>query len=544
VSRQSAVAQPSLPTTGDEQRTTSKAHPTPEGLAVFATDITERRRAEEDLRRSEAFLAEGQRISHTGSWSVKLPSEDVFWSLEMFRIYGLDPATTKLSQQMVFQLIHPEDRLFVKEAFERAVRDKSDYAVEHRAILADGSIKHLHALGHPVLNESGDLIEYVGTVMDLTERRRAEENLAESERRFHLLVESIPHHVWSYRPNSSLVGYWNQRLIDYTGLMPEDIKTGGWAALHPDDVERVKAAWEKAWANGGEYETEQRIRGRDGRYRRFVRRAVAVKDEQGRPIEWFGTDTDIEDRCQAEETLHKTQEQLTHVSRVTLMGELAASIAHEINQPLGAIVNNADVAMHLATAENGALDKLVEVLSDIVSDANRVSEIIARIRSVMRNTAPEKTSLQLKDVVADVLELARRELTEHRIEVRTELPEELPSVSGDRVQLQQVLLNLVMNGTEAMSAVKDEQRILTIRGQRDELEGKPAVLITMQDLGAGFNPEDSERLFEAFYTTRPDGLGMGLCISRSIIEAHGGRLWATSNDGQGAIFHFALPVSN
>jgi PAS domain S-box-containing protein len=383
----------------------------------------------------------------------------------------------------------------------------------------------------------------VGTAADITERRRAEENLAESERRFRLLAESIPHHVWSFRPDASSVGYWNQRLIDYTGLTPEEIKRGSWAALHPDDVERVKAAWEKAQANGEEYEMEQRVRGRDGRYRRFVCRAVAIKDEQGRPIEWFGTDTDVEERRRAEEALHKSQAELVHVSRVSLIGEMAASIAHEINQPLGAIVNNSNVAIRIATAKNGSLDKLVEVLADIVSDANRTSAIIARIRAVMRKTSPEKTSLQLKGVVADVLALVHSELAGRRIEVRTELPEDLPSVSGDRVQLQQVLLNLVMNGIEAMSAVEDERRILTIRGQRDELDGRRAVLIAVHDLGAGFEPEDSERLFDAFYTTKPDGLGMGLRISRSIVEAHSGRLWAMSGAGPGATFYCVLPAA-
>ena len=639
-----------------------------DGIAVWFADVTERRRAEEELRRSEAFLAEGQRISHTGSWAVKFPSEDVFWSEEMYRIYGLDPATTKLSQQLAFQLIHPEDRLSVQMAFERAVRDKSDYAVAHRAIMADGSIKHLHALGHPMFNESGDVIEYVGTVMDVTEpklaeaalrrseaylaegqrlshtaswawnissedlywseehyrifglngsnakptkastehlihredrtlveqtlekavqersgfdlefrivlpdgtvkhlhslghpidngsadlefagvvmdvteRRDGEAKLAESERRFRQLAESIPHHVWSFRPDSSSVGYCNQRLIDYTGLTPEEIKTAGWAALHPDDVERVKAAWEKAWANGGDYQMEQRVRGRDGRYRRFVCRGVAVKDEQGRPIEWFGTDTDVEERRRAEEALHKSQAELAHVSRMTMMGELAASIAHEINQPLGAIVNNSNACLGLFN-RSAPQREVREALSDIVSDANRASAIIARIRALYKRTPPEKTSLTIEHVIADVLTLAHVPLVERHIKVRTELADDLPRVLGDRVQLQQVLLILVVNGVEAMLAVADERRVLTIGGRREELDGRPGVLITVQDFGGGFKPEDSERLFDAFYTSKPDGLGMGLRISRSIVEAHGGRLWATSNDGQGATFHFALPA--
>ena len=282
----------------------------------------------------------------------------------------------------------------------------------------------------------------------------------------------------------------------------------------------------------------------DGTIRHINNLAHPVFDASGGLIEYVGTTIDITERALAEEALQKAQAQLAHVSRVALMGELAASIAHEINQPLGAIVNNGNVAMRLATIENGSRDKLVEILSDIVSDANRTSEIIARIRAVMSKSAPGKTSLQIKIVVADVLALARRELAERHIKVGTELPEDLPSVSGDRIQLQQVLLNLVMNGIDAMSEVEEARRVLTISGRRDELAGQPAVLIAVQDFGSGFSREDYERFFDAFYTTKPTGMGMGLRISRSIVEAHGGRLWATSNEGQGATFYCALPIAN
>jgi C4-dicarboxylate-specific signal transduction histidine kinase len=288
---------------------------------------------------------------------------------------------------------------------------------------------------------------------------------------------------------------------------------------------------------------EQRVRGRDGRYRRFVCRGEAAKDAQGRPIEWFGTNTDVEERREAEEALHKAQVDLAHLTRVTTMGELAASIAHEMNQPLGAIVNNGNVCLRLLSQASSRNDEALEALSDIVNDANRASAIIGRIRAMTQRTLPETTSLQLRDVIADVLALAHRELAEHRIEVRTELPEDLPRVSGDRVQLQQVLLNLVMNGIEAMRGVEDERRILTIACQRDESAGQPSVRITVQDLGSGIEPENMERLFEAFYSTKPHGMGMGLRISRSIVEAHGGRLWAARNAGPGATFFFALPAN-
>jgi len=228
---------------------------------------------------------------------------------------------------------------------------------------------------------------------------------------------------------------------------------------------------------------------------------------------------------------------------VMTMGELAASIAHEMNQPLGAIVNNANFCFRLAAASGDGHD-MREALTDIVNDANRASTIIARIRAMTTRALPGKTSLQLREVIGDVLALARRELAERRIEVRTELPEDLPRVFGDRVQLQQVLLNLVMNGIEAMSGVAGERRLLTIGGQRDGLDGRPSVRISVQDLGSGIEAENMEHLFEAFYSTKPQGMGMGLRISRSIVEAHGGRLWAAPNAGPGAAFFFALPAES
>jgi C4-dicarboxylate-specific signal transduction histidine kinase len=198
--------------------------------------------------------------------------------------------------------------------------------------------------------------------------------------------------------------------------------------------------------------------------------------------------------------------------------------------------------LRLVNGARGLSQEVRELFSDIVHDANRASDIITRIRAMTRHALPEKILLQLKDVISDVLALANRELTERRITARTELPEHLALVLGDRVQLQQVFLNLVMNSIDAMSDVADERRVLTIGGTRDELAGHAAVRITLRDLGTGFRPEDSERLFESFYTTKAHGLGMGLRISRSIVEAHGGRLWATANDGPGATFSCSLPT--
>lgn len=252
---------------------------------------------------------------------------------------------------------------------------------------------------------------------------------------------------------------------------------------------------------------------------------------------------EIIERKRTEEALRKLQSELVHVTRVTTMGELAASIAHEINQPLGAIVNNGNSCLRLLDAIPGAPREIRHSLSDIVNDANRASAIVARVRAMTRRTPSENVSLNLPAVIADVLILARRELDEHRIEVRLALDRQLPCVSGDRVQLQQVFLNLIVNSIEAMSTVADDRRILSIAGEPGDLDGRPAVIVTVNDLGIGLPPEAESRLFEAFYTTKPQGLGMGLRISRSIVEAHGGWLRAKSVSGPGTTFSCILPVA-
>jgi PAS domain S-box-containing protein len=506
-------------------------------------DITDRKRAEERLQRSEAYLAEGQRLSDTGSWAWNVSSGELFWSREHFRIYGLDPENFKPTKETTQRLIHAEDLPFVEQTLERAVLERSDFEVDYRIIRPDGSIRYHRGLGHPVVKESGEL-EFIGTVVDVTERKRAEEELRRSEA-FLAEGQRISHTgSWAVSFPSGDV-FWSPEMFRIYGLDPGTTKLSQQMAfqlIHPEDRAFVEEAFERAVREKSDYAVEHRAILADRSIKHLHALGHPVLNEFGELIECVGTVMDVTERKRAEEALHTAQAELARVTRMTTMGELAASIAHEINQPLGAIVNNGNVAIRIATAENSSLDELVEVLSDIVSDANRTSAIIARIRAVMRKSTPEKISLQLKDVVADVLALAHRELADHRITVRTELPEDLPRVLGDRAQLQQVLLNLVMNGIEAMDAMADERRILTIGGQRDELDSRPAVLITVRDLGDGFKTADSERLFDAFYTTKPDGLGMGLRISHSIVEAHGGRLWATSGAGPGATFYCALPA--
>ena len=287
-----------------------------------------------------------------------------------------------------------------------------------------------------------------------------------------------------------------------------------------------------------EYHVEQSYVRRDGSIVWANASVSVIPGSDGQEPTLVKVFDDITERKRAEDRLLNAQAELAHATRVAMIGELTASIAHEINQPLGAIVNNGDVCLRLV----GFGDEMREALSDIVNDANRASAIVATVRALAKRATPAKTLMHFNDVVNDVLALAHRELVQRQIKVRSRVAEDLPMVLADRVQLHQVLLNLVMNAIDAMTTVEEKDRILTIWGHPDKLKGKPAVLIGVQDLGKGFGAEDVDLLFEPFYTTKPRGMGMGLRISRSIVEAHGGRLWAKPNIGPGATFLCVLPA--
>jgi PAS domain S-box-containing protein len=511
------------------------------GLWIFQKYITERKKTEEQLRRSEASLAEAQRISRTGSWFVSLASGAIEWSREAYRIYGVDPKVT-LHDSTVFQLIHPDDRTNVREAFARAVRQKSDYDVEHRAILPDGTVKFIHSLGHPVLNESGALIEFVGTAVDLTERRLAEERLKESECRFRELAEMIPQQVWSYRGDGTLE-YVNQRWLHYTGVTWEEARrTGGHDLVHPDDGPVVEKARLEASAKGRSWEVELRLRRGDGSYRRFLSRGVPIYADSGAALRWLGTNTDIEDRSLAEEALRTAQAELARATRVTAIGELTVSLAHQLNQPLAAIISNGGAALRWIDRRDPDLGEAMGAIRRMIRDANRAGDEVAHVRSALRKSGSEKELVDVREVIQDVLISIESEIARHRIGVHQSCAAAVPSVLGSKVELRQVMLNLVMNAIESMADVSDRNRSLFIVCESHPFHERTGVLVAVRDVGIGIASHQMDRLFESFYTTKPTGLGIGLLISRSIVEAHGGVLWAEGNPGRGATFQFLLPA--
>ncbi len=375
--------------------------------AIITQLISRMQQLTQELRRREAYLAEAQRLTHTGSWAWRVTGRDALHlSEEWYRIYGFDPEEGVPAWEERLQRIHPEDRAKWQGAIDRAIGEKSDYEVEFRILLPDGTVKYIHTVGHSVLNASGDLVQFVGSSMDISGSKRAEE----------------------------------------------------------------------------------------------------------------------------------AQADLAHVSRVTTMGELTASLAHEVKQPIAAAVISANACSRWLAGDTPNLEEARAAAARIARDGTRATEIISRIRLLFKNRAPEQELLDINEVIREMIVLLRSEATRYSISVRTDLAEDSPQVMADRVQLQQVMMNLILNSIDAMKDA-DGMRELAIKSQWAENE---QLLVSVSDTGVGLPPEQTDQIFNAFFTTKSHGTGMGLSICRSIVESHGGRLWAADNSPRGARFYFTL----
>ena len=504
-------------------------------------DTTESKHVEKKLRRSEESLLEAQKLSHTGSWRHELASGMVTVSPEIYRIHDIRPDEDPSNTGFFFSKFHPEDRMRVVELFQKAEIEKTDFQVDYRILLPDGTIKYLHTTGHPILSASGELAEFVGTAMDVTERKQAEEALRRSES--YLTEAQRLSHTGSWAGAPAEIRYWSEECHRVLGFDPH----GGqprfemfFQRIHPDDQARTLEQLEDASREKREFEFDYRIVHPGGGIRDIHTVGHPVFSPSGNLVEFVGTVMDITERKRAEqerERLRQLQADLAHLSRVTTMGELTASLAHEIRQPISAAITNAKTCLRWLGRDEPDLVEGREAAARIVKDVTRAADIMSRISSLFKKEALQRELVDVNELIREMIVLLRSEANRYSISIRIELADDLPKVMADRVQLQQVFMNLMLNGIDAM---KETTRAgeLTITSQVEHGQ----VQVSVSDNGVGLRPEQADKIFKAFFTTKDNGTGMGLPISRSIIESHGGHLWATGVPGGGATFQFTLPA--
>jgi PAS domain S-box-containing protein len=439
-------------------------------------------------------------------------------------------------------VIHPDEIAGVMDKWNAAVATGQPYENVERVRRGDGKYRRFLSRAEPLRDDVGRIVKWYGADTDIEDWRRAEDSLRESEQRFRDYAETASDRLWETGPDHGLTRV-SEHGLNFIGVTSVSrIGVTRWS--YASDVESEPEKWQ---LHRAALDAHQPFRNFVYSVARGDGSAVYIQasgkpffDTKGNFLGYRGVSTDITAAVradEAEEALREVRAELAHVTRLTTLGELAASIAHEVNQPLAAIVANGDACLRWLGRDAPQLDEARGAVEGMISDGNRAAEIIRRVRALAKKTDTLKVTLPINEVIDEVVLLLQREVLSHRASLRLELASDLPPVLVDRIQLQQVIINLVMNGMEAMSSVAARPRELKILSQRDADQ----VLVAVQDSGIGIDPEHVERLFKAFYTTKPSGLGMGLSICWSIIEAHGGKLWASRNAGVGATFQFTLP---
>jgi PAS domain S-box-containing protein len=489
-----------------------------------------------ELQRSEAYLTEAQRLSHTGSFGWDVSSGKLYWSEETFRIYECDRADQPMVE-FVLQRTHPDDRARVQQTIYRAAQERKDLDFEHRLLMPDDSVKHVHVVGHASKEDESGTLEFIGAITDITERKHAEEILRRSEAYLSEAQRLSHTGSWACIPATGEHTYWSEEIFRVTGFDPaggpprfEEFER----RIHPDDRARTKEHFRTAIREKVDFDHGYRIVHPGGEIREIHVIGHPVLGPSGDVVEFVGTLMDVTERRRAEEE----RQALAHANRITTMGQLTASIAHEVNQPIAAVVTNGQAALRWLNMQPPDPEEVRQALDRIVRNGRRAGDVIGRIRALVAKAAPRNDQLDINEVMLEVIALTRSELRSSGTSLQTQLADGLPLVLGDRIQLQQVMLNLIFNAVEAMSGSREGSRELLISTEEDGANG---VRIAVKDSGPGLKPESVDRLFDAFYTTKPNGMGMGLSICRSIIEAHGGRVWATTNVPRGVVLQFTLP---
>jgi PAS domain S-box-containing protein len=535
-------------------------------------DLTVRKRAESALRRTQdTYLAEAQQLSQTGSFGWNLSSGQIFWSEETFRIFGYDPLSVPTIER-VLQRVHPDDLAVTRQVIDRAARDRQDFDFEHRLLMPDGSVKHLRVVAHPVKDEPGDL-QFMGAIMDVTARKSAEEAMRDSEQRYRHLFHHMPIAMFQLDARELTKLFRELRaqgvtdLNAYLGRNPDflhramdalvvnEVNDRSVQMFGARDASELAGSLTRYWR----VSPEAFQRGLETRFRgeRIFQEETKVATVDGRVIDVLCTSArlgradeleislvsfiDITERARAQAALQQLQANFAHASRISMLGELTALVAHEVNQPLAAVVTNGEAALRWLNRSEPELAEARESIRSIVDDGQRAGDNPARSPAMAGGRGPQQATLSLHDIIEESMMFLRHEFQSKEVAVSLDLAPALPPVLGDRIQLQQVVVNLGINAVQAMAHTATGRRQLTIRTM---LAGQNTLRCTLEDSGPGIKSDHLTQLFERFFTTNDGGMGMGLPISRSIIEAHGGQIRADNESAfGGARFSFTLPAA-
>jgi len=508
------------------------------GMQSTLIDITKRKQVEDAQRESGARLHLATAATQIGHWDWDLRTNEIYFSPEWKRQIGYEDHEIPNRFETWESRLHPDDQQSTVKAVEDYIAGRqAEYEIEFRLRHKDGSYRWIYTRAEKQLDDTGKTCRLFGCHLDITERKKAEEALQISETNL-IKAQEVAH-----------IGSWSLDLLENNLVWTDEnyrifgIPKGTpmtyekfLEVVHPEDRDYVDRKWTAA-IEGEPYDIEHRLL-IDNEVKWVREKAELIFDDKGNPISGVGITQDITERKQAEDEMHRLREEYTHIARVSAMGELTASLAHELKQPLAAIRSNAQAAQRFLTGSEPDIDELHDVLKDIIKDNRRADDVIVKLRAIMQKTEIQSTQLNINEVVQDVLPLLKSYEIVRNISLELELDKNVPHVIGDKVQLQQVILNLILNSTEALVNTKVKSRTIVIRTIHKHSE----VTISVKDNGPGIEEKAMGRLFEPFYTTKKEGLGMGLAISRSIVEEHGGRLWAENNPDSGATFYFTIPI--
>jgi PAS domain S-box-containing protein len=507
---------------------------------MFGTvqDITDRKRTEEALERTQFYLSEGQRLAHMGSWAFT--DSGHYWTDELYKIYGLDPQNGAPTVEQYLALIHPQDRASMAETIKLMQEEQRGFDQIERIVRPDGRLRYVRSVAVPVV-EQGVFKGFVGTTMDVTEQELLTQELRR-EQAYLAEAQSLTHiGSWACNFVTGQIFHLSDEIFRLYGFDPSSRAIPFerfYNATHPEDEPALRENFYGAIHARMDYDLEYRICLPDGAIR-FLR-SLGHHNPSGKIGEYVGITMDITERKQAEkerERLRQLEADLAHINRVNMLGELATALAHEIKQPIAASITSANACLRWLARDPPDLERARAAATRIEQDGNRAANVINRLRSFYKKeTPPERETVDVKDVIREMTVLLRTEAIRYSIAIHAELDADVPNILADRVQLQQVFMNLMLNAIEAMKDIGGELRI------RPQLNTESQLMISISDTGVGLPADNTERIFDAFHTTKPQGTGMGLAITRSIVESHGGRVWATANQGSGATFHFTLPV--